>query len=120
MTPEQILALAREAGILHAHDSEGHWDGLTDEEVVDSLPRFRQELEYADKRIVEILAPFAALVAEHMRYDGIHSCHSECQRPACVAMREAVQAERKACAELADSMDPLQDRAIGNAIRSRT
>lgn len=67
MRPEQILALAREAGIHHAHDSDGHCDGLTDEEVVDRLPRFRQELEYADKRIVEILERFAALVAKHER-----------------------------------------------------
>ena len=28
-------------------------------------------------------------------------------------------AEREACAKVADSMDPLQDGAIGNAIRAR-
>jgi len=63
MTRDDIIRMAREAGIHHAHDSEGHWDGLTDEEVVDRLPRFKQELEYADKRIMEILERFAALVA---------------------------------------------------------
>jgi hypothetical protein len=36
---------------------------LTDEEVVDRLPRFKRELEYADKRIMQILERFAALVA---------------------------------------------------------
>jgi hypothetical protein len=63
MTRDDIIRLAREAGIHHAHDSEGHWDGLTDEEVVDRLPRFKRELEYADKRIMQILERFAALVA---------------------------------------------------------
>jgi hypothetical protein len=33
-----------------------------------------------------------------MNRDDIHTCHSECQRPICVAVREAVAAEREACA----------------------
>jgi hypothetical protein len=37
---------------------------------------------------------------------------------ALIAARVAA-AEREACAKLADSMDPLQDGAIGNAIRAR-
>jgi len=31
----------------------------------------------------------------------IHTCHPECQRPICVAVREAVAAEREACAQIA-------------------
>ena len=27
--------------------------------------------------------------------DDIHTCHNECQRPICVAVREAVAAERE-------------------------
>jgi hypothetical protein len=46
-------------------------------------------------------ANFAALVAaaerERMEIDSIHTCHTECQRPACVAVREAVKAERDRC-----------------------
>lgn len=91
MIREEILRLAREAGIHHAHDSEGHWDGLTDEEVVDRLPRFRQELEYVDKRIVEILGRFAALVAA---------------------------AEREACAELVIDLDGGLE-WVAAAIRAR-
>jgi hypothetical protein len=53
---------------------------------------------------IDELERFAALVAEHLRYDGIHSCHLECQRPACVAMREAVQAERKAAWEAVNAL----------------
>ena len=40
---------------------------------------------------------FAALIEQHLSYDGIHTCHAECQRPACVAMRKAVKAERDRC-----------------------
>jgi hypothetical protein len=36
--------------------------------------------------------------------DGIHTCHNECQLPACVAIREAVAAEREACAKVLDRM----------------
>ena len=34
--------------------------------------------------------------------DDIHTCHADCQRPACVAVREAVAAEREACAKVCD------------------
>ncbi len=40
---------------------------------------------------------------------GIHTCHAECQNPACVAVREAYEAGRKdeneACAEVCDEQD---------------
>ena len=31
--------------------------------------------------------------------DDIHTCHQECQRPICVAVREAIAAEREKVAE---------------------
>jgi hypothetical protein len=34
--------------------------------------------------------------------DDIHTCHAKCDRPICVAVREAVAAEREACAYLCD------------------
>ena len=34
--------------------------------------------------------------------DDIHTCHHECQRPICVAVREAVAAEREACAKVVE------------------
>jgi hypothetical protein len=37
-----------------------------------------------------------------MNRDDIHTCHSECQRPICVAVREAVAAEREACAKVVE------------------
>jgi hypothetical protein len=40
------------------------------------------------------LERFADLILEHLRWDGIHTCSDQCQRPVCVAVREAVKAER--------------------------
>ena len=52
---------------------------------------------------------FAALVAEAEReaikWNSIHSCHDDCQNPACVIVREAVEAEREACAKVCDDID---------------
>ena len=39
-----------------------------------------------------------------MTSDDIHTCHSECQRPICVAVREAVAAERKTLRETIDEL----------------
>lgn len=50
----------------------------------------------------EWVLKFFAMIQQHMLYDGIHTCNDQCQRPACVAVREAVQREREACAELCD------------------
>jgi hypothetical protein len=36
--------------------------------------------------------------------DDIHTCHHECQRPICVAVREAIAAEREACAKVCDEL----------------
>jgi len=46
------------------------------------------------------LERFAALVEERLKWDGLHSCHPECDRPACVHTRKAVEAEREACASI--------------------
>ena len=43
------------------------------------------------------LERFAKLIEQHLYYDGIHTCHAECQRPSCVAIREEVKAERDRC-----------------------
>jgi hypothetical protein len=55
----------------------------------------------AVERLISIA--FAAGVAaerQRMEIDSIHTCHDECQRPACVAVREAV----------ALAVEPLQSR----------
>jgi hypothetical protein len=50
-------------------------------------------------RLCEIAA---AAERKKMQLDGIHTCSNECQRPACVAVRKAVKAEREACAKVCD------------------
>ncbi len=62
---------------------------------------------------------FAALIEQHLYYDGIHTCHAECQRPACVAVREAVKAEREACAQLCLETEPFYGVMFAEAIRAR-
>ena len=69
---------------------------------------------------IDCLKAFEALVRadqdEKYKWD-IHSCGPTCKRYACVAMREAVEAEREACAKVADGYigcDP-----IAAAIRAR-
>lgn len=58
------------------------------------------------KHDLELLKAFEALVRaderEQYKWD-IHSCGPTCKRYACVAMREAIEAEREACAKLAQS-----------------
>ena len=53
----------------------------------------------------------------------VHTCNNKCQRPACVAVREAVAAEREACAKVCDSLnedfDHLYVEACAEAIRAR-
>ena len=43
-----------------------------------------------------------AMVRREMQRDGVHTCHDDCQRPVCVAVREAIIAEREACARVCD------------------
>ena len=51
----------------------------------------------------------------------IHTCHHECQRPICVAVREAVAAEREACALEVEKagMEGYGTLAAAAAIRAR-
>ena len=59
-----ILRWAKEAGMHHAFDTEGHWDGLTDVQLIERHPPHPNDIVYAEKRIVEILERFATIVAD--------------------------------------------------------
>jgi hypothetical protein len=51
---------------------------------------------------------FAAMVADaeaDKHNTGTHTCSDRCQRYACVAVREAVAAEREACAKVCDEVE---------------
>jgi Mg-chelatase subunit ChlI len=80
------IELAREAGIIDFRDaySEEHVQA-----VLQDLKRF-EALVRADQD-------------EKYKWD-IHSCGPTCKRYACVAMREAVEAEREACAKVCDDL----------------
>jgi hypothetical protein len=58
--------------------------------------------------LAPVFLRFAALVAEaereRMTVNSIHSCHPECDRPGCVAVRKAVEAEREACKKECDEI----------------
>ena len=79
MNREEIIKMAREAGYKHP-DAVGE----------------AEDFAYFD------FERFAALVEERLKWDGLHSCHSECDRPACVHTRKAVEAEREACAKIGE------------------
>jgi hypothetical protein len=61
MTREDIIKMAEEAGLAHFYDSESQCTGVTDDDLV------TKEKDRNDDRLVEILMPFAKLVAEHER-----------------------------------------------------
>ena len=73
------------------------------------------------------LEAFAKLVRaderEKYKWD-IHSCGPTCQRYACVSMREAVAAEREACAKLCEGIVALNEYAYADecatVIRARS
>jgi len=67
--------------------------------------------------IEDFFERFAALVAAAER-NNVHTCHNDCQRPACVAVREAVKAEREACAKICE--EPWQGHPYDIAKQIRT
>jgi hypothetical protein len=97
MNRDDIILIAKDAGLLRGGDgwTEPHRWGITE------------------------IERFAALIEQHLSYDSIHTCHAECQRPACVAVREALKAEREVCAEMVAGMDVQHPKYIAAAIRER-
>jgi len=97
MNRDDIIRMAQEAGLLRSGDgwTMPHRWGITE------------------------IERFANLIEQHLSYDGIHTCHAECPRPSCVAVREAVKAEREVCAEMVESMNVQHPKYIAAAIRAR-
>ena len=85
MTRDDIIRMAREAGFVVDEKSQQHQPNC---------------IFHTWHMIDEALARFAALVAaaerERLKWNGIHSCGPDCDRPACVNVRKAVEAEREA------------------------
>lgn len=99
MTQDEIIDLARQAGLFIAHDSEGQFSAVHDGEILDMYPDGDKERDrlYREKRFVEILGPFAKLVAAS-------------EREACA----------KVCADLMESPELIGDcHVCVDAIRAR-
>ena len=80
-----------------AHDSEGHFSGVTNEEIIDMYQDQNKERDrlLREKIFMEVLAPFAKMVAAK---------------------------EREECASVAESYEPTCDTCpsgVANAIRAR-
>ncbi len=89
MTNDEIIRIAKAVGLGEVDDDGDIWcsDGFYTEEI-DSFA----QLAYDAGRKAE---------RERIKWDTIHSCHPECDKPVCVAIRKAVEAEREACAQIA-------------------
>jgi hypothetical protein len=105
-----VIEMAREAGAIHIFERPKEF-AVVGNEVIE---RFA-ELVRADER-------------EKYKWD-IHSCGPDCKRYACVSMREAVEAERDACAKVCDdrafqffSESPffVEMHGLADAIRARS
>ena len=109
MTKEDIIRMAREAGLFIAHDSEGQFSAVHDGEILDMYPDGDKERDrlYREKRFVEILGPFAKLVAAkkeaemQYRINTLHAMYEQAckqrdelmdeQRSMVAAMRGRIQ-----------------------------
>ena len=78
MTRDDIYLMAKEAGFMTLFINEDTW------------------IPYLEK--------FAKLVAaeerEKWKWEGLHTCHPHCDRPACIAVRRAREDEREMCAKV--------------------
>jgi hypothetical protein len=84
MNRDDIIRMAQEAGYVY-HVSGG--TGTYVQFYWDQLEQFANLIAAAER--------------ERIKWDTIHSCHPECDKPVCVAMRKAVLEEREACAQIA-------------------
>jgi hypothetical protein len=99
------IDMAREAGFMYPVSTDGYmglaYDYRVGKETGGSLKAF-EALVRADER-------------EKYKWD-VHSCGPTCKRYACVAMREAIEAEREACAKVCEMAEPYQ---AADLIRAR-
>lgn len=106
MTRDDIIKLAREAGAT-PYTNRHYPDRTTHTFGPEQLERF----------VAMVVATRDAEHQEAVRWD-VHSCGPTCKRYACVAVRDAVAAEREACAQLCeDQWQTAHD--IQDAIRAR-
>ena len=78
MTQDEIIEMAELAGLFIANDSEGQFSAVHDGEIFDMYPNGDKERDrlYREQRFVEILGPFAKLVAAKEREACAKTCES--------------------------------------------
>jgi len=96
-----VIEMAREAAAKHGHT----FKVVPEQATLEFIEAFA-ELVRADER-------------EKYKWD-IHSCGPDCKRYACVSMREAVVAERDACAKLCEDHFSSDGDWCSKAIRARS
>lgn len=115
---DTVIRLAREAGF-DVEAVEG-----TDEVLERESDYYTRHPDIGYMVQTHTVERFAALVEQHLTYDSIHSCHPNCDKPACVAIRAAVLAEREECAKVCDEVGGRDTDShawdAAAAIRSRT
>lgn len=107
MTRDDIIALACQAGV--AVEEQWQAVGLADDFY----------MEWAIEVLLRVAPAIKAAERERLNADSTHTCHAQCPRPACVAVREAVAAEREACARMVDHILKEGGGTYGDAIRAR-
>ncbi len=116
MTRDDIIRIAREAGLYVGTNISG----------VQLVGSAKEDNGLLIHLAVGELVRFAALVAaaerERLKWDGIHSCGNDCQRPACVQAREQRARVYEECAQAVAVFDKTFQTGgvIAHAIRARS
>jgi hypothetical protein len=79
MTQDEIIEMAKKAGLYVANDSEGHFSGVTNAEMIDMYPDPDKERDrlFREKVFIEVLMPFAKLVAAKEREACAIACETD-------------------------------------------
>jgi hypothetical protein len=87
---------------------------MTDEKIISFARMIRDGGHWNQLDLIN----FARMIATYLSYDSIHSCGPDCDRPACVNVRKAVEAEREAVLDLVDAY-AKNNTDLADAIRAR-
>ena len=68
-----------------------------------NLVAFKRLMD-CDEEVLKLVNAAIEAERERIKWDSIHSCHPECDKPVCVAIRKAILEEREACAALCDKI----------------
>ena len=85
---QDIISIAEDAGIEFKERLNLFITPYCDGVYIDEIEKFADQVAAAER--------------EKMKWESIHTCNPDCQKPVCVAIREAVAAEREACAKVCD------------------